>query len=86
MVDFFRTGLEGTYGPFSGGMGQWPLMKRMIIDDSCSDYSHNDADDNDISFFENAQHIELLYLLHNSDDFDFLVNILNLFQEWAPMD
>ena len=49
MVDFFRTGLEGTYGPFSGGMGSCSLMKRMIIDDSCSDYLHYDADDNDIS-------------------------------------
>ena len=85
-MDFFRTGLEGTYGPFSGGMGSCSLMKRMIIDDSCSDYSHNDADDNDTSFFENAQHIELLYLLHNSDDFDLLVYMLYLFQGWAPMD
>ena len=85
-MDFFRTGLEGTYGPFSGGMGQCPLMKRMIIDDSCSDYSHNDADDIDISFFVNAQHIEFWCLLHSSDDFDLLVNIVNLFQGWAPMD
>ena len=43
-------------------------------------------DDNDISFFVNAQHIELWCLLHSSDDFDLLVYILNLFQEWAPMD
>ena len=27
MVDFFRTGLESTYGPFSGSMGRFPLLE-----------------------------------------------------------
>ena len=28
MVDFFRTGLETTYGPFSGSMGGFPNLSR----------------------------------------------------------
>ena len=61
-------------------------MKMVIIDDIWGDYSHYDAHDIDISFLVNAQHIEFWCLLHSSDDFDLLVYILNLFQEWAPMD
>ena len=31
MVDFFRTGLETTYAPFSGSMGGFPTLEDVMI-------------------------------------------------------